>query len=388
MNIEQHGSDRMSNQGPRVRDYTDGGRRLTVDVVHGPAFELLLSLFVFTTGECDDNQFEVGSEWFASIREQASSVLLEEIEHFGCCGEVWLGLIGEAYETREPRTVDAFLTRLGATDPVAVRRHLLSMAFHVSGPGRPEGAVELIEQAAAGDLDAFDQMVEMLDGKTDPGLRRLLEMDPDDSLEGLVGVMRRFNDEIFRDGHDVAAVLCRDADEKHTLAATMPPEQLVETATNGITFELRPEVSGVVLVPSAVLRPWVVISEHGGLHVFAYPVSAEQLGADPDAPSPWMVDFYKALGDERRLRILSRLAEGPATLPDMTEHLGLAKSTTYHHLRVLRSAGLVRVTVGADKTYSLRLDAVPEAGRMLQAYLAGPVGVENLIGNEDERTNR
>ena len=118
----------MGDQGPRVRDYTDGGRRLTVDVVHGPALELLLSLFVFTTGECDDAEYDVGPEWFTSVRELASARLLEEIEHFGCCGEVWLGLIGDAYETREPRSVDAFLARLGGTHTRQRASHALISA--------------------------------------------------------------------------------------------------------------------------------------------------------------------------------------------------------------------------------------------------------------------
>jgi DNA-binding transcriptional ArsR family regulator len=132
----------------------------------------------------------------------------------------------------------------------------------------------------------------------------------------------------------------------------------------------------VVLVPSAVVRPWVLISEAGSLRIFVYPVSAETLSADPDAPSPWMVSFYKALADERRLRILNMLASGPASLPEVAERMGLAKSTVIHHIRALRTAGLVLITVGDDKEYSLRPQAIPEAGRLLQAYLGRPTAGE------------
>ena len=147
----------------------------------------------------------------------------------------------------------------------------------------------------------------------------------------------------------------------------------MEAATNGVTFKLQPEVSGVVLVPSAVVRPWVAITELGSLRIFVYPVSAESLSADPDAPSPWMVSFYKALADEKRLRILNLLASGPATLSEVAERVGLAKSTVIHHIRALRTAGLVLITVGDEHEYSLRPQAVPEAGRLLQAYLSGPM---------------
>ena len=33
---------------------------------------------------------------------------------------------------------------------------------------------------------------------------------------------------------------------------------------------------------------------------------------------------------------------------------------------------MVGIVVGEDKEYQLRTDAVPEAGRLLESYLAGP----------------
>jgi DNA-binding transcriptional ArsR family regulator len=56
--------------------------------------------------------------------------------------------------------------------------------------------------------------------------------------------------------------------------------------------------------------------------------------------------------------------------------MGLAKSTVIHHMRALRTAGLVLITVGDDKEYSLRPQAIPEAGRLLQAYLGRPTAGE------------
>jgi hypothetical protein len=41
-------------------------------------------------------------------------------------------------------------------------------------------------------------------------------------------------------------------------------------------------------------------------------------------------------------------------------------------MRALRTAGLVLITVGDEKEYSLRPQAIPEAGRLLQTYLSGP----------------
>jgi DNA-binding transcriptional ArsR family regulator len=360
----------MTISGPKVRDYTDKKRRLTVEVTSGPAFELLASMFVFSMGRQELEEYEVGPEWHDRARAAASSELLAGLEAAGC-GDLWLGLIDQAYETPEPRGVGLFLEHLAATDPLAIRRAMLTMQVH-----RTEATAETIDRAAGGDAEAVAALMAMCDPDCVESLKKLTAVSPAESLARTVEILRRFDAEVFHGGEANAAALDRDAEEKRALAASLPPERLVETATNGVTFKLQPEVSGVVLVPSAVVRPWVLISEAGSLRIFVYPVSAETLGADPDAPSPWMVSFYKALADERRLRILNMLASGPASLPEVAERMGLAKSTVIHHMRALRTAGLVLITVGDDKEYSLRPQAIPEAGRLLQAYLGRPAAGE------------
>jgi DNA-binding transcriptional ArsR family regulator len=355
----------MTISGPKVRDYTDKKRRLTVDVVSGPAFELLATMFVFTLGPAEAEEYEVGPEWYQRTRAAASPELLAGLEQVGC-GDLWLGLIGRAYTVPEPRRVDMSLSHLASCDPQEILRELLTMQVH-----RTEATADLIDRVAAGDAEAVSALAAMCDPECIEGLKKLTAASPAETLATVVATLRSFDAEVFHGGEETAAALARDAQEKKALAATLPADRLVETATNGVTFKLQPEVSGVVLVPSAVVRPWVAITERGSLRIFVYPVSAESLSADPDAPSPWMVGFYKALADERRLRILNMLASGPASLGEVAERLGLAKSTVIHHVRALRTAGLVLITVGDEKEYSLRSQAIPEAGRLLQAYLAG-----------------
>ena len=48
--------------------------------------------------------------------------------------------------------------------------------------------------------------------------------------------------------------------------------------------------------------------------------------------------------------------------------LGLSKSTLHGHLAVLRSAGLIRLSLGAEKKYGLRL-ALPDLNRLLAEYI-------------------
>ena len=52
--------------------------------------------------------------------------------------------------------------------------------------------------------------------------------------------------------------------------------------------------------------------------------------------------FHKALADVNRLRIVRRLAEGPATVGDLIETVGLSQPLVSWHVSKLRAAGIVR----------------------------------------------
>jgi DNA-binding transcriptional ArsR family regulator len=87
-----------------------------------------------------------------------------------------------------------------------------------------------------------------------------------------------------------------------------------------------------------------------------------------------MVRTYKALSDERRLRILRRLREGDTSLDELTKMLGLSKSTVHHHMSILRAAGLIRIHVSTKESskkriYSLRDQALQDATGSLDSYL-------------------
>ena len=203
-----------------------------------------------------------------------------------------------------------------------------------------------------------------------------LEMgDPADDQTRLVRILRRAHDGMAGGLSELAPMLDHDADLTRFLSRRMPLDQLVETVTNGIAYRPEPGIRKVVLVPSVLIRPWNLMFGFGDTQYFVYPVSDEAASADPDTPPSWMVQMFKALGDERRLRLLRRLAEGPAGLAELAECLDLAKSTTHHHLRTLRAAGLVRTVMQGDHKdemrYELRADLFPEAVSFVSQYLEG-----------------
>jgi DNA-binding transcriptional ArsR family regulator len=54
-------------------------------------------------------------------------------------------------------------------------------------------------------------------------------------------------------------------------------------------------------------------------------------------------DQLQAIADPTRWRILGRLLDGPASIQELARSLGAAKGTVGHHVRVLETAGLIRV---------------------------------------------
>lgn len=355
----------MTVSGPKVRDFTDKQRTLAVTVESDPVYETLLAMFVFH-GESDHSEYESAAEIIEAVNKLGDKGLVEDIKAIAGCGELGLTLIGVAHDMPSPRTVNSLVARVREMDPAELRTLIMcNIGIDVSR-GHDEAT---IARAAKGDDDALSELISTLPHPTK--MTDLLDREPSTMREDIASVVERFGAAVAPIVAQRQEVLDRDAASTRAIAKTMSPDRLVEKVTNGITFEMQPRVSGVVLIPSVAIRPWVVIAEHETLRIFAYSVSDEVLTADSDAPPGFLVEMYKALGDEKRLRLLGVLAEGDLGLKDLAERADIAKSTAHHHLRVLRSAGLVRVVVGEhDKRYGLRRDAIPEAGRLLETFLA------------------
>ena len=79
-----------------------------------------------------------------------------------------------------------------------------------------------------------------------------------------------------------------------------------------------------------------------------------------------LLAFFKALGDENRLKIVGLLARQPTSVEKIAAALGLSVSTTSHHLSTLSKAGLVSARVdGHFYIYALQTETLKNLSRTL-----------------------
>jgi DNA-binding transcriptional ArsR family regulator len=357
----------------KVANYTSQRKpKVSLKVTYHSAIDLLYSLWILGERMAGEGlaDLDLGTDWFDELAGGMSDETRDDLESLGS-GDVWIGLVALLPEAGEGGRVADFIEFVENYDSVELRLGL-TQCYDLFGPEQRE----LVADAAEGRAGSADELL-ALEALGKPSMKRwrealrfLLGMTPDETKAFIVRTLSGFQKDVFAP-HEEAfrEILKSDFDSKRSMARRISPERLIEIATSGVTVSDEYTSRPIVLMPSMVARPWVVMSTGPDFNVYGYSVADECLDLDPDAPPPWLVKVYKALGDERRLRILRRLAETEASLADLARDADIAKSTLHHHLMLLRAAGLIRVHVGADKQYSLRETTLSEAASVLDHYM-------------------
>lgn len=291
---------------------------LRVDVVSGSAFESLIEQYVRT-------------------REEGSS-------------ELWLHLLGLALERP-----DDIVGAVRACDPRELRRHLVGV--HVPAWRGLVGA-DALEETARGDTSLLDHD-RYYAGAARGALEPLLPLTPAQTKRRILAALEAVHVEPA-----VLEELERDAAAKRALAVS--PEDLIDIAAGGYRYDPEPELDRVVLVPHAAARPWLLLCQHERTRIICYPLPS------PEALADRALALGRALADEGRVRMVRRLAAGDASLTELAEIAGVARSTAHHHLAQLRAAGLVTMRGNArGYRFVLRPDGLAGARRTL-SELAAP----------------
>jgi DNA-binding transcriptional ArsR family regulator len=340
--------------------------RVEIDV--GTGYELLLGIRMLVDTEEDATSYAAGAGWFEQARARAGADVLEAIDRYSGGHEILFGyLLALVADAPGPHTATGFLATLEDTPPDELRRALLG---HRLTTYRGDASRELVEAAARGDAGAAEALLdECLDWQRAP-YAHVLSLDPAEAKELLLRACTGWYENVLHpDERETARVLRRSARASRALAGRLTPEELVDVATRGIRYVAEPGIARILLVPHLVSRPWSIFTESGDTKIVCYGVAETHVTGD--APPDPLVAAYKALGDDTRLRILHRLADGPASLHELTELLGLAKSTVHGHLLVLRTGGLVVADVSRKTGYRLRRETLAESAALLESYLVG-----------------
>ncbi|WP_246775538.1 ArsR/SmtB family transcription factor [Methylobacterium aquaticum] len=86
-----------------------------------------------------------------------------------------------------------------------------------------------------------------------------------------------------------------------------------------------------------------------------------------------VAEVFRLLGEPNRLRIVLACLETACTVGEIGEALGLSQSLTSHHLRLLRTARILRaVRHGRNVAYAIDDDHVRDVLRNMVAHLTEP----------------
>ncbi|HET9346344.1 MAG TPA: helix-turn-helix domain-containing protein [Candidatus Limnocylindrales bacterium] len=334
-----------------------------------PAYEFLLSVTAFVTPHRVDS-YDIGPSWFADAEAALGPAESEGLRALTSgCEHVLVRLLSVAHDLPAPGSANDLLARLEAMSSDDLRLTLLG---YYSRRTRRRAAPEEILAAARGDPDAQRSFVtSTADGPDcEAALRSLLGRPPDELRAALLARLRTWLDRVFMSQMaSIGPVLEREVDRLRHRAAELDQDRFLEEATHGGSVVAEPGTDTIELFPHWSLRPWNIFWEHGSAQIVGVPVPAEHATVDPDDPPDRLVSLAKALGDERRLRILRRLSGGSYTLQELADHFAIPKTTLLHHLVMLRAAGIVRVGPGTAGRYSLRPEVPRELQRLLESYL-------------------
>jgi DNA-binding transcriptional ArsR family regulator len=343
-----------------VTDLAIGGR---------PAYELLLTITAFATPHRVDS-YTVGQEWFDAAETRLGSAETAELRRLNAgCEHVFVRLFGLAHDLAAPAEADDLVDAIREMDPADLRLMLLG---YFSKRTRRRATPELI--AAAADGDPASQRVFVTATADGPDCERalggLLAVRGAELQAALVATLTSWISRVFIDDMTtVRPILESEADRLRRRAAELSQDAFLDEATGGATVVAEPGTETIEIFPHWALRPWNVFWEHGTSQIIGVAVPPQQATTDPDEPPERLIAIAKALGDERRLRVLRRLTTGSFTLQELADHFGIPKTTLLHHLVILRAAGIVRVGPGTSGRYSLRPDVPHELSRLLEAYL-------------------
>jgi DNA-binding transcriptional ArsR family regulator len=334
----------------------------------GTAYDLFMSLEVLHTPA----DFGVRGAWAAGVRARLPAAEREILEQVMPTIHVPLHWI---YTLPEPKDTMTVLYTLGQVPP---EERLAQLTLHPEGS--EEIAAILNKVAARSKWDEQDLAALQAIHKCDEEkakLTNLLDLWSRNQTFGeqYLVALRAYYEVFFAEEEKrIRPALQEALAQAQDLAERLDLPDLLEELSQGLRFSEPPNMAELVLVPSFWSTPLVLfgkVNARRALWLFgARPSNASLVPGEvvPDA----LLRALKALSDPTRLRIMHYLAQEPLPPSQLARRLRLRASTVTHHVRALRLAGLVQLTLGEgkeEKRYAARFEAVEAACTTLKTFL-------------------
>lgn len=321
---------------------------LEVRTGSGTGFELLLAAAAVADSDWR-RVFTHGQAAYAEVR-RADPGLIPVVRQFGRFG--WINLAGLLAESPAPWTRRRLVRLVAAAAPDDL---LIALVGGRRQQLRRRLDDETIRAAVVGDSAAQRRLRATVADTLLQISPWLLRTDPREVKETCV----RLLEAMPRLDAKAPATGAIEA-----LRSELGGEALLERVAPGIHYAPG-YLERVTLVTSVRAAPILVWVDEVGHTVILHPPLTDEGTTDAAAQ---LRELGRALGDDTRIRILQELRAGDRTLVELCSALRSPRTTLLHHLALLRSAGLVDLTVmaGEPNVYALDdrgFEAVASAAR-------------------------
>ena len=335
----------------------------------GTAYELFVSLQVLHEPEF----YELRPSWAAGIRSRIPPIertFLEEVVPFLTLPLGWL------YYLPKPKDARSVFHALRQIEPA--RRGIILLDLEQGL--RPEsGRLLEIARRRTWDKDDLAFLAPFLckeePVKDEKALIKYLDRwsHPDSFGEMLLQALQAYNQVFYeKEEQRVEPVLQAGLEHARQLSGRMNVLELITELSQGFrsTEELGKEL---IIVPDFWMTPLITLEKISpDQKLFLFGARPSTMSTIPGEPVPdGLLRTLKALADPTRLKILRYLYKEELGPTELSRRLDLRGPTIIHHLRELRLAGLVILTLrGQEKHYRARLEALDSAHMDLKGFIS------------------
>lgn len=295
---------------------------------------------------------------FKKLRKDFSPKLLHELNYLQT-HNTWKSLL-LLIHTWNIQHIDEFKERLLETSALELKYNVI--------PYIGKNYEEYRKKAARGEKESVNLFEEATSNILPGYITFIVNCEISHLKHHLINVLQLWLEEVVYPVQDsIEAVLVRDIKSKKIAQQQKDSLSFIQWVLDDQKFRLEDAETKIILIPQITYRPWVIYLELPSYHVLYYPVTNESIHPeDTLVPDYRMLQVFKMLGDDTRLRLIKLLSEKDYSLSELASKTNIGKTTIHHHLKLMRSARILETN---QSKYHLNQDTLHKNWRKLEDYL-------------------